>query len=153
MRELKFRTWFFDNGEMTKPWSIYDVSKKIDPNFDFTIKEPYMAGTGGMAIGGVYLFSERPHRIMQYMGVDKNSKDIYEGDIVKAYIPSFSKDESKNGRTSVIVWDKFSCRFMFEFYRTIGGGKIKYLVGVNKAEWIEVIGNIYENAELLEKEE
>lgn len=68
--------------------------------------------------------------LMQYTGLkDKNGKEIYEGDIVK--IP--------DGRLHTIVWEHWG--FCIKDPQS----------GIYNAlsEYLEIIGNIYENQELL----
>ena len=75
-------------------------------------------------------------KLMQYTGLkDKNGKEIYEGDIV----------QHTNGWTGVIIWNQDDCAFISE---SIHDKK--------ETAWLaediqEIIGNIYENPELLEK--
>ena len=70
--------------------------------------------------------------LMQYTGLkDKNGKEIYEGDILThRYVPVY------------VVKD------MVDFLISVGDGD--HWEGMLTNEW-EVIGNIYENTELLEK--
>jgi uncharacterized phage protein (TIGR01671 family) len=74
--------------------------------------------------------------ITQYTGViDRNGVEIYEGDIV-----NFDKVEwGGDDNIHVVTWDKTYGCWCF------GGGSISDM------EFREVIGNIYENPELLEK--
>ena len=74
---------------------------------------------------------------MQYTGLkDKNGKEIYEGDIVIAYDETM--DVICKGQ---IIWDKCECGFCIK-------GAEPTFIGYYPE--LEVIGNIYENPELLE---
>ena len=87
--------------------------------------------------------------LMQSTGLkDKNGKLIYEGDIVQFYDDGILK-------TMKIVWDDDE----FDF-KAIGlkksvecyGQDFSYLGCIEKEDNLEVIGNIYENPELLKEE-
>lgn len=74
----------------------------------------------------------------QYIGVkDKNGKEIYEGDIVK--------DENVN----LLGVVKFSGRYLQFVVDDIHDGEQDYSEFMNQ---VEVIGNVYENADLLKEE-
>ena len=80
--------------------------------------------------------------LMQYTGLkDKNGKEIYEGDIVEV-----SKDISA-GKYRVQFWDNESAFMLIDDLKP-KSMRLGVWFCSNK---IEVIGNIYENPELLTK--
>lgn len=104
----------------------------------FVITNRYYAGSS---------FEVVPETVGQYTGLtDKNGKKIFEGDILLGrfddLFPMFSTEESR----CEVVWHDF-------------GWHIKDSYGIDPADqkWIKrhykVIGNIYDNPELLEVEE
>lgn len=72
------------------------------------------------------------YKLMQYTGLkDKNGKEIYEGDIVLAYIGSFDS------------YKKYEVKLEFPICSPLNL--------INLEHPPEVIGNIYENPELIEE--
>src|SRR5574343_105779 len=125
MREIKFIAWNIEEERMYEPLDIFDS-----------------------CYGG-----ERDELVlMQYAGLkDKNGKEIYEGDILK-YLGKDSRNE-KNYHTRVVVWKESSGAWRM---KKITGDdndffKKKYRAHFSERsqEKHEVIGNIYENPELL----
>ena len=120
MREIKFRAW-------DKKANV--MREVIELNWTIGL-------VTRLCNGAVY---DLPDIIlMQYTGLhDKNGQEIYEGDIVRF----FSRDESPEVMT--LIWSQDNVRFM--------------VLDNQNHDWsfddsnvLEVIGNIYENPELLE---
>ena len=84
--------------------------------------------------------------LMQYTGLkDKNGKEIYEGDIVKASSLNIAE-------IYVCRWDEDFLAFQFEGkYKNRLDDWIDCELGGGSYNRIEVIGNIYENRGLLDE--
>lgn len=137
MREIKFRAWDKEFSQM-----IHNLGGDIL----------------GLALNGKYPNLE----IMQYTGLkDKGGKWIYEGDIFKAK----SVNNSKEQLCYSVKWNDSYCRFMawhehfkccYFLYNFSG-----YLIPIKIADTeleldtrsIEIIGNIYENPDLIDTED
>lgn len=83
----------------------------------------------------------RDYELMQYTGLkDKNGKEIYEGDIVL-------RDREENRAKDLAYVDfKFGA---FRLRRVYGSGMTYTFGSTRFTDKIEIIGNIYENPELL----
>ena len=125
MREIKFRAWNKDKRRM------FDVFG-LDPNHVI----PWRVGE----------YLDCPHRedvvLMQYTGLkDKHGKEIYQGDIIKF----ISLD---GGNPTIITWVIFENGAFRDFY--YGEPLSSHIDMQHCGNPFSVIGNIYENPELLE---
>ena len=124
----KFRAWF--NKEQKMDNYIDHISWLED--------ELYCIGDGI-----TYMVSAEDLVLMQSTGlVDKNGKEIFEGDIL-----------DYNGRKALVRWHgsyaSFIYRFVDELQKRNAEWKPLYLAYMK----CEIIGNIYENPDLLEDKE
>jgi hypothetical protein len=137
MREIKFRGWDIDNKKM-----YYNVC--------------FMANWGFIKFGfhgTPWTDSSKAGIGMQYTGYkDKNEKEIYEGDIVR-YTSYY------NGKTNIdlVQWKEIEDMEGY-YHKNYSEWIVGYdtLIDIVKnihtdIIQIEVIGNLYENFELLEK--
>lgn len=94
----------------------------------------------------VYMVEVRPETIGQYTGLkDRNMKEIYEGDIVK-----FRFKEDREEFPDLIGYIEYQSTFAaFRIMSNQGSFKID----ITEIKFIEKIGNIYDNPELLEEGE
>lgn len=89
-------------------------------------------------------------KLMQSTGLrDKNGKLMYDGDIVKIW--KFSKD--LRGGDKRIIWNSARCGFRLYTIDKYKQGIDLYPQSMVNVTTIEVIGNIYENPELLKEED
>lgn len=133
---FKFRGYWYNDTQ--KEWWVFN-----EPEF--------ITGDGTAEIwsdseGGAYpeLFSGAELHLCQCTGLkDKNGKLIYEGDIVNIWCKNLTKNQ-----ISEVKFCEERAAFTFDYFTDYGN---IVPCTMEKTE-IEVIGNIYENPELLESE-
>ena len=129
MREIKFRAWVKDRKAIFEVISIDYVSKKVT----------YIVERTG------HLLNIRHDKfndveLMQYTGIkDKDNKEIYEGDILfESFGERYYKVVFENGSFKAEFKGDFE-EYSFDLIDVVAQG-------------CEVVGNIYENPELMEDE-
>ena len=155
MREIKFRGKRVDNGDwvhglftMTKWQSIspfehngiwHEPEWEVREEFKHMVKcqeinrSRYWFAAIQQSKNFDSILEVDPDTVGQFTGLkDKNGKDIYEGDIVHYWGGEYYQGYWEFNRT-VVIKDMIDDCFMMGEY-----------------EFLEVIGNIYENPELLE---
>lgn len=126
-REIIFRGKRIDNSEWTEGY-LFKIWNRTFLLWGMTGDVPNMVEV-------------KPQTVGQFTGLtDKNGKKIFEGDIVKFLHPAFNKS-----RIGVISYEMNEAGFVL---RHKGG--YSWISYIN--EFYEVIGNIYDNPELLEVE-
>ena len=133
---FKFKVKFEIDGQV----EIFDV---MDISFEsqqvFFRRQDNMVYNLGLGVKGVEL--------IQCTGLkDDNGKLMYEGDIVKIW--KFSKDLYGNDKR-VIKWNNARCVFRLYTIDHYKRGIVLYPQSMVNVTTIEVIGNIFQNPELL----
>jgi hypothetical protein len=134
-REIRFRGKRVDNGEWVEGYYFKTPladeatgSKPEDGWFFLSGRERHCISKNGCA------YEVDPSTVGQFTGLkDKNGKEIYEGDIAK----------DPDGVMYAVRWQRFSAAW--EFYNS----EASMLFVMRCPDMFEVIGNIYDNPDLL----
>jgi uncharacterized phage protein (TIGR01671 family) len=130
MREIKFRAWNKTDSKMVSWEEMYGIERAFD------------GGVGvHLAISDQCYLLPEGCVVMQFTGLkDRQGKEIYEGDVVKI----------DGGAEPVIapIGFEYGC---FVVKWKANAPELKYYIGMSFCS-IEIIGNIYENPELLKQE-
>ncbi len=132
MREIKFRAW---NKKMESMYSPDDNNSEMF-----------------MYLDGLLCYDGSPtedYILMQFTGLkDKNGKEIYEGDICNMRRYSHI-DSSRKWCVYEVCWGYSEWLFRGYWQKAINDEF--FSIRFPEADEIEVIGNIYENPELLKE--
>jgi len=151
MRDIKIRAWDFDQEFM-----FYYQTPDIDDMSVMCMSAAWETQERVSYSPKKEVFFENPEQepaLMLYTTLkDKNDKEIYEGDIIKIWYPPEDIYDATNG-VGVVEWEiekakENICGVGFTF-RDFTRKKVHW--GSLNSEYLEVIGNIYEDPELLKK--
>lgn len=133
-RIIKFRGF---NKDVHNEWQKMEGNLSIlYKKLDHVDAGYYISNKAGMP----FAYKVRPETVGQFAGLfDKNGKPIYEGDVVEVEIEDGDFIGEKERRSVIFERGKFT---------TDGLTASLYSIGLD-FDSIEVIGNIYENPELL----
>lgn len=143
MREILFRGKCIDETCLKGQWLegqiLHDgVTGKYYINKENCLNESDNVGEEGLL--RFIAYEVDPETVCQYTGLtDKNSKKIFEGDIIKHYNNPGNPGEYV---IDYIKWNQNRCQFVKQ-----GADQIEY--PINTKCTYEVIGNIFDNPELL----
>ena len=154
MREIKFRGIKkspFKNEWVTGYYGLYDGEHVIimphAKSYEKALNE-------NKPIPKLSVMHEIDYETLgQYTGLkDKNGKEIYEGDILRNVYYKFSNDENGNKgyKEEILKVVYRGCGFIYELIKI---NELEDYLGEDVNDFIEVIGNIYDNPELLEVED
>ena len=150
MREIKFRLWDKDYNYMIEPEDIHPRVTSECITGDGKVLEVI---ENNSYMGTDINFDDISNNriLMQYTGLkDKNGKEIYEGDIVTNKTKIFSGNGFKGKDLIMLVeWYQGECFYSLSVYDEEYWGLKK--LTKSSASDIEVIGNIYDNPELIRK--
>ena len=151
---FKFRIWskehgqmfFSDNCPLSQNWVSADKRE-----FAFCMDYDDVNRYGNLSVS-YRLKLEEYKNITQFTGLlDKNNKEIYEGDIVKLTLPGYCHDQ----QNFKIGFGKYACHFGEGYIDDTEYGY--YFTSKKSGNWTmafsdtqsEIIGNIFQNPELL----
>ncbi len=140
MRKIKFRAW--DKKR-----------KRFAPEIEIFSDGSFLIGEIEDSYSGlVYWENKENHILMQYTGLnDKNGKPIFEGDICSIYKGTIDL------LNTIVKFNPQHGGFGFYFesiknFMDRGERSLDLITPYWKKDHIEVIGNIYENKDLLDKQ-
>ena len=148
MREFKFRGMGINGGWHIGHLSYSPIKTHSTPDVGY-----YISNSKGCP----WAYQVRPDTIGETTGLlDKNGKEVYEGDILKSlhFVEAIGK---KHYLYHVVEWSDglmgWFARNILSSNHDTGNGNIQLFAYVRNCPEIEIVGNIFENVELLKDDE
>lgn len=152
MREIKFRAWHKEYKAMI-PWKLFVelfeglkigvTDRMIHKVNDFSgeVERELSPFANYKDYRGINIFEHPDFEIMQYTGLkDKNGKEVFEGDIIC---------KNPNFKFTVVWKDNWAKFCLYANFLVKGAVKKTAFMSIQQVQRMEIIGNIYENPELL----
>lgn len=139
-RIIKFRVW--------------DGNMMYYPSYDLQTSNCDSMGSACISQGlKDCSYIESDVEIQQFTGLlDKNDREVYEGDIINFHIYGFPHEKYPENVTNAEVWfNEKEAMFVFGRYKTSDNYDFWYsMADTIDRESIEIVGNIFENENLLD---
>ena len=133
MREIRFRGKRIDTGEWVYGYYCYNPLTKKGHIYSFDVER-------------CYVYEVKPKTVGQYTGAkDKREREMYEGDIAVATYGKHYNEPQGLTRVCKVIYDTKTCSFRM----AVDNSKVLVSFGDSRSKDIEVIGNIFDNKELL----
>ena len=154
-REIKFRAWYHHKNNNDNGWMEYlvlGIQDLYQNRFLLAENLPRMENFSHFVALNKFKH-EKDFALMQFTGLkDKNEKEIYEGDIVRVYEEDFFELQMEQIEDLDAIGDiRFDDGAFWIYSKDLNNDREKWEgFMLSEIQDTEVIGNIYENPELLD---
>jgi uncharacterized phage protein (TIGR01671 family) len=160
MREIKFRAWDGERKEMVYDFCIMasGTVQRITSHPEYDKRLQALDETAAYMVVDVSdWYAIEVYKVMQFTGLyDKEEKEIYEGDIIKRPVEPTPWNKETFGITkkqmeiALIKWSEDDASFKESFRPKLKMHPCFEIIRLGDVECeVEVIGNVYENPDLV----